>query len=155
MDNGIDRSSTLLKRQVPTPPPSRVTPLLPAARLCCRGLELMMTDCLFCRIAAGAIPSRKLHEDATTFAFHDINPQAPVHVLIIPKKHIASVNEAVGPDEAVLGHMMTVAGRLARDLGVHQAGYRLVINTNEDAGQSVFHIHLHLLGGRGFSWPPG
>ncbi|HEY8461851.1 MAG TPA: histidine triad nucleotide-binding protein [Blastocatellia bacterium] len=112
-------------------------------------------NCLFCRIIAGEIPSRKVYEDDLAFAFHDINPQAPTHVLIVPKKHIASLNEAGPDDQALLGGLMLVASGLARQLGVADEGHRTVINTGAGAGQSVWHIHIHLLGGRAMGWPPG
>ena len=113
------------------------------------------TNCLFCRIIAGEIPSKKVYEDDLAFAFHDINPQAPTHVLIVPKKHIASLNEASSGDQALLGHLTLVSSRLADQLGVVAGGYRTVINTGAGAGQSVWHIHVHLLGGRVMGWPPG
>lgn len=112
-------------------------------------------NCLFCRIIAGEIPSKKVYEDDLAFAFHDINPQAPTHVLIVPKKHIASLNEASQDDQALLGHLTLVASWLADQLGVVAGGYRTVINTGAGAGQSVWHIHVHLLGGRVMGWPPG
>ncbi|MBM4363962.1 MAG: histidine triad nucleotide-binding protein [Deltaproteobacteria bacterium] len=112
-----------------------------------------MTSCLFCRIAAGTLPARIVHEDDRSVAFADINPKAPVHVLVIPRDHVATLNEPA--DEALLGHLIAVAVRVARDAGVDGSGYRLVVNTNGDAGQSVFHVHVHVLGGRPFGWPPG
>jgi histidine triad (HIT) family protein len=112
-------------------------------------------NCIFCRIIAGEIPSKKAYEDELAFAFHDINPQAPTHVLIVPKKHIASLNEATKDDQALLGHLTLVASKLADQLGVVAGGYRTVINTGAGAGQSVWHIHVHLLGGRVMGWPPG
>jgi histidine triad (HIT) family protein len=112
-------------------------------------------NCLFCRIIAGEIPSKKVYEDNLAFAFHDINPQAPTHVLIVPKKHIASLNEASQKDQELLGHLTLVASELADQLGVVAGGYRMVINTGAGAGQSVWHIHVHLLGGRVMGWPPG
>jgi len=112
-------------------------------------------NCLFCRIIAGEIPSKRVYEDDLTFAFHDINPQAPTHVLIVPKKHIASLNEASQDDRELLGHLTLVASKLADQLGVVAGGYRTVINTGAGAGQSVWHIHVHLLGGRVMGWPPG
>jgi len=112
-------------------------------------------NCIFCRIIAGEIPSKKAYEDELVFAFHDINPQAPTHVLIVPKKHIASLNEASKDDQALLGHLTLVASKLADQLGVVDGGYRTVINTGAGAGQSVWHIHVHLLGGRVMGWPPG
>ena len=112
-------------------------------------------NCIFCRIIAGEIPSKKAYEDELAFAFHDINPQAPTHVLIVPKKHIASLNEASKDDQALLGHLTLVASKLADQLGIVAGGYRTVINTGAGAGQSVWHIHVHLLGGRVMGWPPG
>lgn len=114
-----------------------------------------MEDCLFCKIAAKTIPAKILHEDADLLAFEDINPQAPVHLLIIPKKHIATLNEASSEECCLLGTLVLAARRLAHDKGIEARGYRVVLNTMAGAGQSVFHIHLHLLGGRPFSWPPG
>ena len=114
-----------------------------------------MTDCLFCKIAAGEIPSRKAYEDDTVLAFYDIDPKAPVHVLVIPKKHIESVNTLTRADDALLGHMFEVARQLAAELGVAENGYRMVTNIGADGGQSVPHLHLHLLGGRSLEWPPG
>lgn len=114
-----------------------------------------MVDCIFCKIASKEIQSKIAYEDEEVVAFHDINPQAPVHVLVIPRKHIPSLNEATEEDQILLGKLMLVAQRLAKELGVADDGYRLVLNTNRGAGQSIFHIHLHLLGGRPFRWPPG
>jgi histidine triad (HIT) family protein len=111
-------------------------------------------DCLFCKIAAKKIPSKMVYEDDDVFAFEDIGPQAPTHILIIPRKHFASLNEATHEDQAVIGKMHLVAADLARKLKLHE-GYRTVLNTGRGAGQTVFHLHLHLLGGRDFSWPPG
>lgn len=113
------------------------------------------SNCLFCRIAAGQIPSNKVYEDDHSFAFRDINPQAPVHVLLIPKRHIASLKEAGGDDHAVMGHLMLVAGKIAAQEGIAESGFRVVANTGADAGQTVFHIHLHVMGGRPMAWPPG
>ena len=113
-----------------------------------------MPQCLFCKIMAKEIPARIVHEDETSIAFHDINPQAPVHVLVIPRKHFASAEEAGEGDEPVLGHLHRVAAKLARELML-TGGYRTVVNTGADAGQSVFHLHLHLLSGRPMRWPPG
>ncbi|MGH9752590.1 MAG: histidine triad nucleotide-binding protein [Blastocatellia bacterium] len=112
-------------------------------------------NCLFCRIIAGEITSKKVYEDDLALAFHDINPQAPTHILIVPKKHIASLNEASQDDQALLGHLTLVVSKLADQLGVVAGGYRTVINTGAGAGQSVWHIHVHLLGGRVMGWPPG
>lgn len=114
----------------------------------------MANDCLFCKIAVKQIPAKIVHEDADVFAFEDIGPQAPTHILICPKKHFASLDAATEKDEAVLGKLQLVAAKLARDLGLLK-GYRTVINSGAGAGQSVFHVHLHLLGGREFHWPPG
>ncbi len=114
-----------------------------------------MSDCLFCRIVAGSIPSKKVHEDELSLGFHDISPHAPHHVLFIPKKHIASLNDATVEDRELLGHLLTCAAKYARDTGFADAGYRVAINTNGDAGQTVFHIHAHLLAGRQLAWPPG
>lgn len=115
----------------------------------------MAETCIFCRIAAGAIPARIAHEDDDTFAFHDIDPRAPVHVLITPRRHIGSMNDIEAADGPLLGKLHVVAQKLARELGVADSGYRLVFNTGAAAGQTVDHIHLHLLGGRPLQWPPG
>jgi len=114
-----------------------------------------MTDCLFCKIAAGEIPAKIVFEDTQALAFEDINPQAPHHVLVIPRAHFATLDDTDESEKALLGHMMFVATRLARERGIAKSGYRIVVNCQAAAGQSVFHIHLHLLGGRPFSWPPG
>jgi histidine triad (HIT) family protein len=114
-----------------------------------------MSDCLFCRISAKKIPAKIIYEDSDTLAFEDINPQAPVHLLIIPKKHIPTSLEIAEEDEGLMGHLFRVAAKLAREKGIDERGFRLVINTNADAGQAVYHIHLHLLGGRPMHWPPG
>ncbi len=114
-----------------------------------------MSDCLFCRIAKKEIPAKVVFEDAKMLAFEDIRPQAPVHVLIIPKAHFASLNEAPEGAEALLGEMLFRAREIARERGVGTSGYRIVLNTARDSGQEVFHIHFHLLGGRPMSWPPG
>jgi histidine triad (HIT) family protein len=111
--------------------------------------------CLFCRIVAGEIPSKRVYEDEELFAFEDIKPEAPTHVLIIPKRHVATLNDMQPSDDAVLGAMVRRASLIAKERGLDAAGYRTVINTNGNAGQTVFHIHLHLLGGRRFGWPPG
>ena len=112
-------------------------------------------DCIFCKIVAGEIPATKVYEDDRAIAFRDINPQAPTHALVIPRSHIASLSEAGESDEALLGHLLRVAARVARDEGRAESGYRTVINTGAGAGQSVFHIHVHVLGGRALTWPPG
>lgn len=113
-----------------------------------------MSDCLFCRVIAGEIPSKKVYEDDRTLAFEDIRPQAPTHVLIIPKKHIVGLDKAEESDAELLGYCQIVAARIARQRNIEK-GYRTVYNVGPDAGQSVFHLHLHLLGGRSLGWPPG
>jgi len=112
-------------------------------------------DCLFCKIAAKEIPSTIVYEDDLCLAFDDIAPQAPVHSLVIPKKHIATSNDITEGDEQLMGHLMRVASEVAKLKGIDQSGFRTVINCNADSGQLVFHIHLHVLGGRKMSWPPG
>ncbi|HEX8116143.1 MAG TPA: histidine triad nucleotide-binding protein [Pyrinomonadaceae bacterium] len=112
-------------------------------------------NCIFCKIVAGEIPASKVYEDDRAVAFRDINPQAPTHALVIPRSHVASLNEAGEADEAILGHLLLVAARVAREAGHAEGGYRTVINTNADAGQTVFHVHVHVLGGRTLTWPPG
>ncbi len=107
-----------------------------------------MADCIFCKIIAGEIPSKQVYQDELVTAFHDINPVAPVHVLIVPNEHIPSVAEVEAQHEAILGHMFTVARQIAEQLGVAQSGFRLVVNTGRDGGQDVFHLHMHLLGGK-------
>lgn len=114
-----------------------------------------MEDCLFCKIAAGEIPSKKLYEDDTLLAFYDIDPQAPVHFLVIPKEHIASAAALTEENAALLGHIYTVIAQLCRDLGVAEEGYRVVTNVGQDGGQSVKHLHFHVLAGRSLAWPPG
>jgi histidine triad (HIT) family protein len=113
-----------------------------------------MTDCLFCRIISGEIPSKKVYEDAYTYAFEDIEPKAPTHVLIIPKEHIVGLKEADPDDAELVGRCHLVAAEIARTRGIEN-GYRTVLNVGPGAGQSVFHLHVHLLGGRSLSWPPG
>ena len=112
-------------------------------------------DCLFCKILGGDIPADIIHESDTTIAFRDINPKAPTHVLIIPRKHIATINDIEPADQSIVGNLFGVARHIAAQEGFHDQGYRVVMNCNEAAGQTVFHIHLHLLAGRDFSWPPG
>ena len=112
-----------------------------------------MSDCLFCNIIEGEIPSGKVRENEHFFAFRDINPQAPTHVLAIPKRHVASLNEA--DDAALMGQLLLFARDVAKAEGLADDGYRVVINTNAGAGQTVFHIHAHILGGRPLGWPPG
>jgi histidine triad (HIT) family protein len=115
----------------------------------------MMADCIFCGIASKKIPSRIVAEKDGLLAFQDTNPQAPTHVLIVPKRHIATLNDLSSGDAELLGRAILFGAELAKSLGFNHSGYRLVFNTGAGAGQSVLHIHLHLLGGRDFSWPPG
>ncbi|MDR3113357.1 MAG: histidine triad nucleotide-binding protein [Endomicrobium sp.] len=115
----------------------------------------MSENCLFCKIIAGEIPSSKVYEDDGIFAFKDINPQAPVHIVIVPKKHIASLGEALIADGEVLGALQIAASKIAKMFGETKQSFRVVNNCGADAGQTVFHIHYHLLGGRKFGWPPG
>ena len=114
-----------------------------------------MSECLFCRIVAREVPGQIVFEDSELLVFKDINPQAPLHVLIIPKKHIATMNDLSPEDDALVGSMFRRAAALAKEHGYSERGYRTVFNCNRDAGQTVFHIHLHLLAGRGLAWPPG
>jgi histidine triad (HIT) family protein len=112
-------------------------------------------SCLFCRIIANELPAKKIFEDEDLVAFHDIHPQAPVHVLVVPRAHISTLNDLGEKDDELIGRMMRRAAALAHDLGIGERGYRTLFNCNRDAGQTVFHIHLHLLGGRALRWPPG
>jgi histidine triad (HIT) family protein len=114
-----------------------------------------MDNCLFCRIAGKEIPAKIVYEDEKFLAFEDIRPQAPVHVLLIPKVHFASLNEAPAGAESLLGEILLRARDIAREKGIGSSGYRIVLNTARDSGQDVFHIHFHLLGGRRMTWPPG
>lgn len=114
-----------------------------------------MSDCLFCKVVDKKIPARIVYEDEQALAFEDINPQAPVHILVIPKKHIPHVLGAEPADNALMGHLLQVVSRVARDRGIADRGFRLVANTNPDSGQEVYHIHFHVLGGRRMHWPPG
>jgi histidine triad (HIT) family protein len=114
-----------------------------------------MSDCIFCRIIRGEIPSKKVYEDDLIFAFEDINPQAPTHILIIPKEHYASLLEVPEDLNDLLGHILSIAREIARERGLDQSGFRIVLNTGRDSGQEVFHIHFHLFGGRRMTWPPG
>lgn len=114
-----------------------------------------MTDCLFCKILNGDIPADVVYESDTALAFRDINPQAPKHVLIVPRKHVASMNDLAADDAQTVGALFLAAKQIAADEGIADSGYRVTMNCGEGAGQSVFHIHLHLLGGRPFDWPPG
>ncbi len=115
----------------------------------------MEKDCLFCKIAAGEIPADKVFEDEQIIAFKDIRPKAPVHLLIIPREHIENVDTTTDEHKELLARLILTARDLAREQGIAETGYRLVLNTNPDSGQEVYHIHLHLLGGRRFTWPPG
>jgi histidine triad (HIT) family protein len=114
-----------------------------------------VSDCLFCKIVKGELPAKKIHEDADTVAFLDLNPQAPHHFLVVPRKHVASMNDLAPEDDAVMGKLFRVGARLAAERGIAAPGWRAVMNANRDAGQTVFHIHLHVLGGRQMTWPPG
>ncbi len=114
-----------------------------------------MTDCLFCKIRDGEIPADIVFEDDDVLAFNDVNPQAPVHILIIPKQHIPTINDLEEDDERIMGKLFSTAKNLADKKGVSDDGYRLVTNCNAGAGQTVFHIHMHLLAGRAMTWPPG
>ena len=113
------------------------------------------TDCLFCRIIAREIPGSIVYEDERVLAFNDINPQGPTHVLVVPKKHIASLNDLTSGDDQIVGEVVRRAAAIARERGIAESGFRTVFNTNRGAGQTVFHIHLHLIGGRPLHWPPG
>lgn len=113
-----------------------------------------MSDCLFCKISRGEIPAKKVYEDEYTFAFEDIDPKAPTHVLVIPKKHLAGLKEATRDDAEIIGRCHLVAAKIARDRKIEDS-YRTVLNVGPGSGQSVFHLHVHLLGGRNLRWPPG
>jgi histidine triad (HIT) family protein len=114
-----------------------------------------MSDCLFCKIVARQIPGAIVYEDSRILAFDDINPQAPTHVLIVPKRHVSSLNDLSAEDDQLVGELVRRAAAIAKERGIAAGGFRVVFNTNRDAGQTIFHIHLHLLGGRGMMWPPG
>jgi histidine triad (HIT) family protein len=114
-----------------------------------------VSDCIFCKIAESKVPSKIVYEDEGVVAFEDINPQAPVHVIVIPRKHIPTTLDIDAADNAIIGHLFQVANKIAGEKGIAERGFRLVMNTNSDAGQSVYHIHLHVLGGRHMHWPPG
>jgi histidine triad (HIT) family protein len=116
---------------------------------------MKMFGCVFCQVASHEKPAKIVYEDEDCIVFRDINPKAPVHLLVIPRRHISSLNEILENDKALLGHLMTVVGRMAKEQGIDASGYRTVINTNAEAGQTVFHLHIHILGGRVFHWPPG
>ena len=114
-----------------------------------------MGECLFCKIAEGGVPAEHVYEDVDYVAFEDINPKAPTHVLVIPRRHIATLNDLTAEDRALAGGLIEVGAKVAKRLGHEENGYRLVLNCNADAGQTVFHIHLHVMAGRTFTWPPG
>ena len=114
-----------------------------------------MSDCLFCKIVEGKIPAKLVYEDADVVAFDDIQPQAPVHVLVIPRKHVPTLNDLGPDDDALAGKLLRVAAQIARERGLADRGWRATVNVNRDAHQLVFHVHLHVLGGRAFGWPPG
>jgi histidine triad (HIT) family protein len=114
-----------------------------------------MSDCLFCKIRDGEIQGDIVYEDDDVLAFNDVNPQAPIHVLIIPKKHISTTNDLTGADEALMGKLFSAAQNITKQRGVSNDGYRMVVNCNKNAGQTVFHIHMHLLADRVMTWPPG
>lgn len=114
-----------------------------------------MGDCLFCRLVRKEIPASVIYEDERVLVFNDINPQAPLHALVVPKRHIATLNDLSAADDGVVGEMVRRAAAVAREQGYGDRGFRTVFNTNAEAGQTVFHIHLHLLAGRGLTWPPG
>ena len=114
-----------------------------------------MSDCIFCKIVSGEIPSDIVYESDSVVAFNDLNPQAPFHVLIVPKKHIPTLNDMTEEDRELIGGILLTASHLAKENGFSEVGYRTLFNCNRGAGQTVFHVHLHLLGGRPFTWPPG
>ncbi len=114
-----------------------------------------MTDCIFCKIIARKIPARVVYEDELSLAFEDINPQAPVHTLVIPKRHIPTLLDLKEDDGALVGHLLKVANRIAKEKGIAERGFRIVTNCNPESGQTVYHIHFHVLGGRPMHWPPG
>lgn len=114
-----------------------------------------MESCLFCKIVAGDIPATRVHEDEQALAFQDIRPQAPTHVIIVPKQHVSSVLDVTASHEAMVGHLIRVAQEIARARGLADAGFRLVVNCGPAGGQTVYHVHIHLLGGRTMHWPPG
>ena len=114
-----------------------------------------MSDCIFCKIASGQIPTNYIYEDDRVVAFSDIEPQAPTHILIIPKEHIASANDLTEENASIVGHIFAVAAKIAKDEGIAEGGYRIVNNCGEDGGQTVKHLHFHMLGGRSLQWPPG
>ncbi|MDQ2743961.1 MAG: histidine triad nucleotide-binding protein [Chloroflexota bacterium] len=114
-----------------------------------------MTDCIFCKLVLGEIPAQTVYQDESVVAFRDLNPHAPVHVLVVPRKHFAGFGDAAEEDEQLLGHVARTAARVAQLEGIGESGFRCVVNSGEDAQQTVHHLHLHVLGGRKMSWPPG
>jgi histidine triad (HIT) family protein len=116
---------------------------------------MRLEDCIFCKIAAGEIPSARVFEDDKCVAFNDLSPQAPTHILLVPREHIDSMDKAAPDHKEILGHLLLSAAEIAREKGFAESGYRVVINTNSDGGQTVFHLHVHLLAGRPFIFPPG
>lgn len=114
-----------------------------------------MDDCIFCKLVKREIPAKIAYEDDQVIAFHDIDPKAPIHLLVIPKRHITTLNDLEESDAALVGRLQVTAAKLAKELGFAEAGYRVVMNCNEDGGQTVWHIHMHVLAGRSLSWPPG
>lgn len=131
------------------------TILLHGQRSTYHGEQEMSENCLFCKMVSGAIKPDLVYQDDKVLAFRDINPQAPTHILVIPKRHFATLNELRDEDVELAGRLLLTARRIAKEAGLAEAGYRTVMNTNADAGQTVFHVHLHLLGGRRMQWPPG
>lgn len=118
-------------------------------------LNMPENNCLFCRIIAGDLPAELVHQDDRSIVIRDVNPQAPTHLLVIPREHLESLNDASQKDESLLGHLLRIAARVANQEGQAENGYRTVLNTGAGVGQSVFHLHVHVLAGRSFSWPPG
>ena len=116
---------------------------------------MVLEDCIFCKVVAGEIPSSKVYEDDVCFAFNDLHPQAPTHILVVPREHVDSLETAGEQQKETLGHLLLSAAEIAREKGFSEFGYRVVINTNSDGGQTVFHLHVHLLAGRPFVFPPG
>ena len=116
---------------------------------------MALFECIFCQVAAHKTPAKILYEDESCLVLEDISPKAPVHLLVIPRKHITSLNDDLEADEALLGHMMMIVRQMAKNYGIDGTGYRTVINTNAEGGQTVFHLHIHILGGRALRWPPG
>ncbi|HEV8540485.1 MAG TPA: histidine triad nucleotide-binding protein [Nitrospiraceae bacterium] len=114
-----------------------------------------MSDCIFCRIVARTIPSKIVYEDEVAVVFEDVNPQAPVHILVVPRKHVPSLKGASTGDSALLGHLLLTCDKMAQEKGIAESGYRVVANTGTEGGQTVFHLHFHVLGGRPMHWPPG